>query len=328
MINIQSIENDPSTNDVLDWLFYLSKDIAVDINRFNGVVEIDKVSIDISNELVQSHFTTSSNRQFTISSSDRGWHRRGHFVFSDIKQFVKDQIGKEIYKTHFDEYHSILDAFRKSLNFSNSINQYKDNDTNKIENLITAHKNGLKIPKTLISNDATQINTFIRQNEMVITKPVSNEMTFKNDEYKVILFRKITIIDKEFEEENNNKFSIPVLFQQYIHKKYELRIFYLQGVFYTMAIFSQQNEKTKLDFRNYDNEKPNRNVPFRLPESIGKKLDTFMKSINMNCGSIDMIYTPEGEYVFPEVNPVGQYQWLERNCNYPISYHIAKQLMN
>ncbi len=51
-----------------------------------------------------------------------------------------------------------------------------------------------------------------------------------------------------------------------------------------------------------------------------------MVSAELNCGSIDMICSPNGEYVFLEVNPVGQYQWLERNCNYFISKHVAEVL--
>lgn len=52
-----------------------------------------------------------------------------------------------------------------------------------------------------------------------------------------------------------------------------------------------------------------------------------MKDIDMNCGSIDMIYSPEGEYIFLEVNPVGQFQWLSKSCNYDIERQIAFDLL-
>jgi glutathione synthase/RimK-type ligase-like ATP-grasp enzyme len=123
-----------------------------------------------------------------------------------------------------------------------------------------------------------------------------------------------------------NEFFFPSLLQINIPKRYELRIFYLAGKFYSMAIFSQQDTQTQLDFRNYNREKPNRNVPYQLPKEIENKLDLFMKAMDLDTGSIDMIVTPELEYVFLEVNPVGQYDMVSVPCNYFLHEKIAKYL--
>ncbi len=95
-----------------------------------------------------------------------------------------------------------------------------------------------------------------------------------------------------------------------------------------MCIFSQQNEATKIDFRNYDQIKPNRMIPYRLPENIKTTIHDFMDAIGMQCGSIDMILTPNNEYVFLEVNPVGQFQWVEKCCNFDLSKAIARVLID
>mgnify|MGYP000874440113 CR=1 FL=1 len=94
-----------------------------------------------------------------------------------------------------------------------------------------------------------------------------------------------------------------------------------------MAIFSQNNPKTQIDFRNYDYDKPNRLNPFKIPIEISNKIIKLMKKLKIICGSIDMIYTPKGEYVFLEVNPIGQFQWLSQNCNYYIEREIANHLI-
>jgi glutathione synthase/RimK-type ligase-like ATP-grasp enzyme len=118
----------------------------------------------------------------------------------------------------------------------------------------------------------------------------------------------------------------PSLLQHSIPKLYELRIFYLGGDFYSMAIFSQEDEQTKTDFRNYNYQKPNRTVPYKLPQEIEDKLDKFMKEMDLDTGSIDMIVTPRYEYVFLEVNPVGQYEMTSIPCNYYLNEKIAKYL--
>lgn len=100
----------------------------------------------------------------------------------------------------------------------------------------------------------------------------------------------------------------------------------MKGKFYSMAIFSQNDNQTSVDFRNYNYNKPNRKVPFQLPMEIEKKLDILMKKLDFNSGSIDMIVTVENEYVFLEVNPLGQFSMTSFPCNYNVEKIIAEYL--
>jgi len=118
----------------------------------------------------------------------------------------------------------------------------------------------------------------------------------------------------------------PSLFQRSINKKYELRIFYLDSDFYSMAIFSQSNIKTKTDFRNYDENKPNRCVPFTLPLDIKNKLDLFMRRKNYKTGSIDMLVDHNDNFIFLEVNPIGQFGMTSYPCNYYLEKKVAEYL--
>lgn len=74
--------------------------------------------------------------------------------------------------------------------------------------------------------------------------------------------------------------------------------------------------------------KPNRIVPYLLPKDIENKLKNMFKSLNLNCGSLDLIKTPSQEYYFLEVNPFGQFDMLSKACNYSIEKCIAKKLIN
>jgi D-alanine-D-alanine ligase-like ATP-grasp enzyme len=51
-----------------------------------------------------------------------------------------------------------------------------------------------------------------------------------------------------------------------------------------------------------------------------------MNKLDLNCGSIDMIVTPKNEYVFLEVNPVGQFGMVSYPCNYNLEKKIAEYL--
>jgi glutathione synthase/RimK-type ligase-like ATP-grasp enzyme len=116
------------------------------------------------------------------------------------------------------------------------------------------------------------------------------------------------------------------LVQTKIEKKLEIRSFFLIDTFYSMAIFSQTNPQTSTDFRKYDDSLPNRTVPFNLPGKIEKKLRRLLKKLQLNTASIDLLIDKKGDYIFLEVNPVGQFGMVSIPCNYHLEKRIALKL--
>ena len=94
-----------------------------------------------------------------------------------------------------------------------------------------------------------------------------------------------------------------------------------------MAIFSQNDKQTKIDFRNYNDDRPNRYVPYLLPVSIEKKITKLMQKLNLTTGSVDLIKDIKGNYVFLEINPVGQFGMVSGPCNYYLEKRIAEFLI-
>jgi glutathione synthase/RimK-type ligase-like ATP-grasp enzyme len=135
------------------------------------------------------------------------------------------------------------------------------------------------------------------------------------------------LIKKDELSKISNTF-FPSLFQEALQKEIEIRTFYLDGKCYSMAIFSQLDHQTMVDFRMYNNENGNRNLPYKLPENLELKIKKLMKSLELNTGSIDIIKTKDGRFVFLEVNPWGQYGMVSDPCNYNLDEKIAKYLVN
>lgn len=102
---------------------------------------------------------------------------------------------------------------------------------------------------------------------------------------------------------------------------------FFEKKFYSMVIFSQNNEKTKVDFRNYDREKPNKVGPYKLPKNIESKLIKLMETIGLNTGSIDLVKGLDGDYYFLEVNPSGQFGMTSFPCNYNLHKKVANYLI-
>ncbi|MEI7597121.1 MAG: hypothetical protein WCK02_15340 [Bacteroidota bacterium] len=155
-------------------------------------------------------------------------------------------------------------------------------------------------------------------------KPIQNGIheVFKN----IKLSTYTAIVDDNFINNLNDEFA-PTCFQEEIIKTVEIRTFYLDKKTYSMAIFSQSDQTTSVDFRNYNYKKPNRTMPFNLPISINDKLILFMNKVGLNCGSFDLIYTPNKDFYFLEINPVGQYGMVSHPCNYYLDKVIADYLI-
>ncbi|PSK90668.1 grasp-with-spasm system ATP-grasp peptide maturase [Taibaiella chishuiensis] len=316
MIAIQSHSDEASTDDVIDWLLYLGADR---IKRLNGNVSLNKETLRINND---------SGHSSLFGELQAYWYRRGYFTL-DIPDTGNPY---PAVTTYFEkEYEYYTNGTAHFLSKQHSINSFCDNHTNKITNLVEAARAGLLIPDTLITADVKEIKAFAALYPRIITKAIAHNRiaaTIDSDTY-INIAVDTAIFDRDMIDAlSAEQHFLPAVFQEYLEKKYELRIFYFHGRLYSMAIFSQLNEATRIDFRKHDRETPNRCVPYQLPDDLENKLRSFMQRIAMNSGSIDMVVTPSDDYVFLEVNPVGQLQWLSGNCNYPVEREIAKFLLH
>ena len=200
------------------------------------------------------------------------------------------------------------------------IGTYQTGNMNKIKVIFEASKLGLKIPKTIITSRKNDIVNYF--DSTFITKGIAGVFIPTIAEEGYITYT------EQINISNINSTFFPSLFQENIVKEADIRVFYLYGKFYSMAIRSQENPQTNIDFRKYDRIKPNRCVPFNLPEDIMNKLNALMKIVNLETGSIDLILNKNREFFFLEINPVGQFGMTSIPCNYHLEYKIAKLLNN
>ena len=122
----------------------------------------------------------------------------------------------------------------------------------KIYVLDVAKKKGLHVPPTLITTQKQDLLNFKKKYSRIISKNL-NEVQFFISHRKFASTKTIEMTESLIDEIEDNFF--PSLFQALIPKDYELRVFYLDGQFYPMAIFSQLDEQTQIDFRNYNFER-------------------------------------------------------------------------
>ena len=129
--------------------------------------------------------------------------------------------------------------------------------------------------------------------------------------------------------ENINKLDTyyPLQIQEKIIKKFDIRITTVGKNIFPCAIHSQENPASKLDFRIVDPKKI-RHESYQLPKKIEDLCFKLCKKFKLNYSTIDMAFNVNNRYVYFEINPDGEYLWLEELTDLKISQAIAQLLIN
>lgn len=195
---------------------------------------------------------------------------------------------------------------------------------NKLGQLRVAKEVGLSIPRTLVTNDQQQARAFFNEfGGRVVAKllrPLSVSMG------QAPLFVYTSEVKEEDLLEADQLRHCPMVFQERLEKAIELRIAYVDGNCFVGAIDASPSLKGKIDWRLADPGDCFWSVA-EIPEEITVKLRALMRALGLVYGAIDIIKTPDGKYVFLEVNPGGEWGMLERDLNYPISEALADALL-
>ena len=285
MISILSEKTDISTSYVMSWLAYL----GYQTTRYNGEKRT-QLAVDMDIENFHLSFLSHNSQILLNQEFNSIWFRRPYNIGDDLYCTSNFDLGGIIPNDEVNQ--KIKDHFTslKSFIFENypakKLGSYSITRLNKLDTLLKAKEVGLDIPKSIISNSRKTVINFLKRNIEIICKPIEEGIRYVPIDEDYWISNKTILINDE--RKIPRQFDVS-LFQECLDKRYELRIFYLDGVFYNSCIFSQKNEKTKVDFRNYDFDKPNRIVPYNLNGETKKKLVELMSILKLNTGSIVLV---------------------------------------
>ncbi|HCM34494.1 ATP-grasp ribosomal peptide maturase [Chryseobacterium sp.] len=273
---------------------------------------LQKISIN------ENSFEITDESGNTIHSDDiKGvWHRKAWRIS------VPEELDENYEKIFQNEYGSLrynLFASLEDIPWINPFEKEKKIDGNKMLQLKIAQRNHLTIPKTMFSNDEEKITTFFHQycSGKAIAKLHGVQSKTMSGENLISTM----IIEEETLEYLSDIAYCPMIFQPYIDKEYELRIMYVDGVFFTGKINNSSNADWRISNENYFWS------AYELPENIKINLTSMMKEMGLYMGAIDVIKGKDGEYYFLEVNPQGEWGMLQKELGFPIAERIADNLI-
>lgn len=186
--------------------------------------------------------------------------------------------------------------------------------------LFVAQQVGFHIPPTVITNDPEKVRGFVSQlEEPTIYKAMSQSLDL--DDGKALFTGLLT----EREQAKLDLIRVsPGIFQKYVPKAYEIRATVVGSRVFSAKIDSQSRLETQVDWRHRPFDMDETHI--ELPPALEAKIHAFMQVFGLVYGAFDFIVTPDGRHVFLEVNPGGQYMWVEARTSLPITMALADVL--
>jgi hypothetical protein len=170
---------------------------------------------------------------------------------------------------------------------------------------------GLLIPSTLISNDPVALAEFTNSHSRTICKPLSQGLVELNREWYAVHTREVQAAAFEHPDGLG---GVPVMVQQLVPRGVDIRLTIIGADIYPVEVITPAD--SPIDWRAVGE-----GVSYRIcevPAVVEQGCRTLMAQLGITYGAFDFIRTDSGEWYFLEVNPAGEWAWLEVALGLPM----------
>lgn len=181
----------------------------------------------------------------------------------------------------------------------------------KVFQLRLACQLGLLVPETLISSKADVLSEFVTQVDGAICKPIFHGLFIDGQDRYSIYTHRVSNIHLS---DQSSIDLCPVFVQEEIKRSADIRVTFIGEQCFAVRITS--DDPRLIDWRIPG--KKLHNTIIDLNQDVKKKCLFMMQIMGLKYAAFDFIETPSGELVFLEVNPTGEWAWLEDQLGIPM----------
>lgn len=186
--------------------------------------------------------------------------------------------------------------------------------------LTLASQIGFNVPFAQVTNNVDAVRRVTAAGPAV-GKPLRQAL-LAGDRERVIF---TTRLDCILEEDRQAISMAPFIVQTEILKKYDIRVTVVGKRVFATAIWSQEHQETEVDWRQ-GSRTDLKHERIKLPFLIERQCFELLQALGLRYGAIDLICDREDKLWFLEINPNGQWAWIENLTGFPISSAIADEL--
>ncbi|WP_437086535.1 MvdC/MvdD family ATP grasp protein [Streptomyces sp. enrichment culture] len=194
----------------------------------------------------------------------------------------------------------------------------------KVSQLGLASAMGFTVPRFTITNDVDKASEFISTcKQGVIVKVLADPGILYPNRAGTIYTHLLT--DADMDQIQSVRFG-PTYLQEYVPKKMDVRVTVIGRSIFAVGISSQGVHQSRVDFRRAP-AYTLPHVPMELPRHVSSLCVQLVMRLGLQFGAIDLVLTPDDEYVFLEINPNGQWYWLEEITGIPLTASMCDLLI-
>ena len=194
----------------------------------------------------------------------------------------------------------------------------------KLQQLQLARRVGLRVPRTLVTNEARAAEEFCAALPKVCTKSL-DEPNFRLDGHLYPMLTRVLEGRGEIIAHRASIERCPVLLQEYIEKRFDLRVIVLGKRLFAFAIYSQAHPLARTDTRGAAPQLL-AHCPHELPAEVARRILNFVRRQGLVYSALDFAVSAAGEYFFLENNPNGQWLWLETQTGVDLTSELISLL--
>jgi glutathione synthase/RimK-type ligase-like ATP-grasp enzyme len=195
----------------------------------------------------------------------------------------------------------------------------------KVYQLKVAQSLYFNIPKTIITNDPGEVEKFFHTcPKGIIIKPLY--LGFINDPEKPRTIFTNCVAEEDLKNIDSVRIA-PSIFQERIHKKFDIRVTIIGDRVFAVKIEVDSLPPNIPDWRFAPIEKLKHSI-YDLPPDVEKSCMDLVERLGLDFGAIDLALDHNDNHIFFEINPNGQWAWLETILHLPISKAIVDRLQN
>lgn len=167
---------------------------------------------------------------------------------------------------------------------------------------------GLSIPETLISNDPDVIKESINQGGEWISKPLWSG-SYPNSKGDLGIWCE-DVDDSLLDIQSEELRVAPFILQRKVLKEFDARVIVFKSKAFAFSIHQNSKSNTFTDWRAVDPAQLTY-TSYKLPSEVYARCLKVLERLNLQFGAFDFAVLPSGEHIFLEINPNGQWAWLE-----------------
>lgn len=309
-----------------------------------GTVFIISDSLDVHSDIVEQEFRqrgvdslrlntdcfTKDRVELTFEGSDQGkislgedqrlfsqiisvWYRRPGCPEVGVsnphqKQFAEAEAGEFLRQLYFSLNHALWVSKYSALEAARR----------KLPQIRIAQKCGLAVPRTLVTNSPKEVRAFFTECGGKIAYKVLHAPVIKPTEGPELWGVPTSLLGESHMEKIDLIRHTGGIFQEYVEKQYEVRVTIIGRELFAAKIDSQAEESSRIDWREAVALGKVEVTPYDLLPEVANLCKEIVRAYGLAFGAIDLIRTPEGKYVFLEINCNGQWLWVEEFTKQPL----------